>query len=60
MLVDQNYADIFSLCGKPLKGLLNRGVVRLAVYNKEVLLGIWGRRDMLPSYVRPSFRVVCL
>ncbi len=52
MLVDQNYPDIFPLCGKALKGRFDGGIVRLGVHDEEVLLRVWRRGDMLRGRIR--------
>lgn len=47
MLVDQENANILPLSGESIKCFLDCGIVRLAVYNEKVLLGIWRGSDML-------------
>lgn len=47
VLVDQQDADVLPLRGEALKGLLNRGVVRLAVHDEEVLLRVRRVGDVL-------------
>ncbi len=47
MLVDQHYPDILPLRCKLVKGGLDGGVFCLAIYDQEVLLVVWRRRDVL-------------
>ena len=47
MLVDQDYCDILPLLCEIGKRLLNRRVLGFGIDNEEVLLSVWGLRDML-------------
>jgi hypothetical protein len=58
MLIDQDYANVLSLCRKPLKRRFNCGVICLCVYHKEVLLVVWRRRDMLETGLLMSGEVL--
>jgi hypothetical protein len=49
MLIDQYDPNILPFGCKPVKGRLDRRIVRLAVHYEEVLLGVRRRRDMLQS-----------
>jgi len=51
MLVYQDDANIFAVRGEPIKGGLDRRVVRLAVHDEEVLLRVRRRRYVLASDV---------
>lgn len=47
MLVNQNNANVLSLGREALKGRLDSGILRLVVHHKEVLLRVWGSRNVL-------------
>lgn len=49
MLVDQYNANVFPLSRESLKCLLDGRGIRLGVDDEEVLLRVWGGRDMLTS-----------
>lgn len=47
MLVNQDNANILPLGREALKGRLDRSIIRLVVHHKEVLLRVWGSRNVL-------------
>ncbi|KAM3076919.1 hypothetical protein ACMFMF_004835 [Clarireedia jacksonii] len=55
VLVDQEDSNVLSLSCKPLKCFLDSCIIRLAVNDKEILLRIWRRRDMLTLRKYASF-----
>ena len=48
MLIDENNSDILPLGRESLKCLLDGGVICLGIDDEEVLLRVWGGRDVLP------------
>jgi len=47
MLIYEEDSDILAFDGEAIEGSLYRRVVGFGINNKEVLLRVWGLRDML-------------
>ncbi len=54
MLIDEHDPNILPFVREGLESTLDGRVVGLGVDNQEVLLGLWGRRDMLIIFLQSS------
>jgi hypothetical protein len=52
VLIDEQDGDILALLGELVERGFDGCVLRLCVHNEEVLLGVWGLRDVLEDSVR--------